>query len=498
MINIKEILNTFTKEKQQEFILFLEKKNKRKDAKNTQLVQLLVTDSFSSKEISEELYGKQNKVALHALRKRLFQSLIDFSANVSIKEENSIDIQLIKHILSARSFLQKGQIKIGYQILGKAIIVAKEYQLYTILNEIYHTKIQYAYINEKVNIDEIIIDFKENQKQLLLEDNLNIVYARIRKSIAEYQHNKTSIDIKKLINSTLEEQNITISDTLSFKSLYQIIQITSISSVQKFDYYNIEQFVIDTYQIIKNHKSKEKQLYYHIEILYVIANILFRNKKFNQSQEYLKLMDSCMKEQNEKYFNQFSPKYNLLLTLNYNYTKKQVPAIQILETYIDKKNIDTVFLLDIYLSLIVFYYQNKSLDKAQKLFTKFYHSDKWYIEKAGIIWTIKKSLIEILLQIDLGNIDLVDSRLKSFKRNYFKHLKDINQERVINYLKLVETYYKNPEIATSDEFYNKVENSFNWIDREKEDIFMMSFFAWLKAKMTKQDAYLVTLDLIKK
>lgn len=496
MINLKEVLTSLPKDKQQEFISYLEKKNKRKDAKNCQLVQLLLTDNHSSKEISEKLYGTQNKVALHALRKRLFQSLIDFTANISMKEENSIDIQLIKHILSARSFLQKEQIKIGYQILDKAIIVAKEYQLFTILNEIYHTKIQYAYLNEKINIDEIIFDFKKNQERLLLEDNLNIVYARIRKSLTEFQFNKTNINIKNLINNTLKEQKITISDSLSFKSLYQIIQITSISSIQKFDYWNIEHFIIDTYKLIKNHKSKEKQLFYHIEILYVISNILFRNKKFDESQKYLKLMLSCMQEHNGKYFNQFSPKYNLLLTLNYNYSCKQEVAIQILETFIDKKNIDTVSQLDIYLSLIVFYYQHQSLDKAQKLFTKFYHTDKWYVEKAGIIWTIKKSLIEILLQIDLGNIDLVDSRLKSFKRNYFKHLKDINQERVINYLKLVETYYKNPEIATSTEFYNKVEKSFNWIDRKKEDIFMMSFFAWLKAKMNKQDVYFVTLDLI--
>ena len=82
------------------------------------------------------------------------------------------------------------------------------------------------------------------------------------------------------------------------------------------------------------------------------------------------------------------------------------------------------------------------------------------------------------------------------KSKFTDNLKEINQERVINYLKLVETYYKNPEIVTSAEFYEKVEKSFNWIDREKEDIFMMSFFAWLKAKMTKQDVYLVTLDLI--
>ncbi|MGK0414789.1 MAG: hypothetical protein ACJA1B_003018, partial [Polaribacter sp.] len=62
---------------------------------------------------------------------------------------------------------------------------------------------------------------------------------------------------------------------------------------------------------------------------------------------------------------------------------------------------------------------------------------------------------------------------------------------------LVEIYYKNPEIITNIEFYEKVENSFIWVGREKEDIFMMSFFAWLKAKMTKKDLYLVTLDLVK-
>ncbi|MCL7763805.1 hypothetical protein MPF19_10290 [Polaribacter sp. Z014] len=496
MINLKEVLSTFTKEQQQEFLSFLHKKNKRKDAKNGQLVTLLLEDNASSAEISDKLYGKQNKVALHALRKRLFQSLIDFTANTSMKEENSIDILLIKNILSARHFLKKEQIKVGYQILDKTIIIANEYQLFAILNEVYHTKIQYAHLNPNLNLDQLISTFKENQNRLILEDQLNIAYAKIRTSLANYHKNKSNIDIKELISFILKEQNITISDTLSFKSLYQIIQITSISSAQKFDYYNIEEFVIETYQIIQNHTSKDKQLNYHLEVLYLIANVLFRNKKFNKSQEYLKLMLFYMNAEKKKYYSDFILKYDLLHALNLNYTNKQEQAIALLEPYIDKKNTDLVAQLDFSLSLIVFYYQHKSLEKAQKLVSKFYHTDKWYIEKAGIIWTIKKNLIEILLQIDLGNIDLVDSRLKSFKRNYFTNLSEINQERVITYLKLVEIYYKNPEIAITTEFKEKVATSFSWINNEKEDIFMMSFFAWLKAKMTKQDIYLVTLNLI--
>ena len=496
MINLKEVLNTFTREQQQDFLSYLDKKNKRKDAKNCQLVNLLLEDNLSSTEISEKLYGKQNKVALHALRKRLFQSLIDFTANTSMKEENSIDILLIKNILSARYFLKKGQLKVGYQILDKTIVTANEYQLFAILNEVYHTKIQYAHLNPDINLEKLIADFKENQNKLILEDQLNIAYAKIRTSLANYRQNKSNIDIKKLIDLVLKEQDIAINDSLSFKSLYQIIQITSISSAQKFDYYNIEEFIIETYQIIQNHTSKDKQLNYHLEVLYLIANVLFRNKKFEESEHYLKLMLFYMNAENKKYYNDFIQKYDLLHALNLNYTNKQVKAISLLAPYIDKKNTTIVSQLDFSLSLIVFYYQHKSLEKAQKIVSKFYHTDKWYIEKAGIIWTIKKNLIEILLQIDLGNIDLVDSRLKSFKRNYFSKLLDMNQEKVITYLKLVEIYYKNPEVATTIAFKEKVQTSFDWLDTKKEDIFMMSFFAWLKAKMTKQDMYLVTLDLI--
>lgn len=496
MINLKEILNSFTEEQRQNFVSYLYKKNKRKDAKNVQLVQFLINSDLSSKEICFRLYKKDNKVALHALRKRLFQSLIDFTANSNLKEENSIDIQLIKFILSARTFLQKEQYEVGYKILEKAEIIANEHQLFSILNEIYHTQIEYSHHISTIKIEDLVEKFKENQKQHQIEENLNITYAKIRILLNEVNHQHKIIDIKSMITKVFEENSIIISDFLSFKSLYQIIEITNISSSQNYEYWNIESFLLETYIVLKNLKSKDKQLYYHIKVLYVIANTLFRNKKFIDSLEYLDLMNLHMHKNRKKYFKEFHLKYQLLLSLNHNYIQNQDFAISQLIPFIDKKNIDIVSQLDIYLSLIVFYSQQKKYKEAQRLFSKFYHTDKWYIEKAGIDWSIKKNLLEILLQIDLGNIDMVDSRVLSFKRNYFKHLKEIKQERVITYLKLVEKYYKSPEIVTSDAFHKKVEDSFDWIEREKEDIFMMSFFAWLKAKMTKQDVYLVTLDLV--
>ena len=83
--------------------------------------------------------------------------------------------------------------------------------------------------------------------------------------------------------------------------------------------------------------------------------------------------------------------------------------------------------------------------------------NKWYIEKAGIEWIIKKNLAEIILQIELKNLDIVESRLLSFKRHYYSYLKKINQNRVITFLSFVESYYKKPETITSTTFKDKVE-----------------------------------------
>lgn len=496
MSNLNNIISTLSLDEQQGFIIYLEQKNKRTDTKNIQLFKLLVKNELSSREVCFKLYKKDNKDAYHALRKRLYQSLIDFIANTNLDEEKVVDMQIIKFILASRTFLLHKQYKVAYKILDKAEVLAEEHFLFPLLNEIYHTKIQYAYSNPCIDIEILIVKFKKNQKNHFLEDQLNIVYAKIRQSINNVSYKGEVLDFQTLVSATLEEHNISINESMSFKSLYQLMKIVSVSAFATNDYLKIEPFLINTYKILQTHKSKEKQLYYHIQVLYLIANTLFRNKKFSLSQQYLEEMCCLMELKQAKYFNAFKLKYNLLLALNFNFSNQQGKAIEILEPFIIPKHPDLKSLLDIYLSLIMFYFQKGDFKKARQLFSKFYHTDKWYKEKTGIEWVIKKNLIEILLHIELQNIDLVESRLLSFKRNHYSYLKEIKQQRTITYLNLVDDYYKTPEKVTSLEFRNKVEGSFEWIEAQQEDIFVMSFYAWLKSKMDKEDIYLTTLKLV--
>lgn len=498
MTDLNTIVSTFSLEDQQRFVFYLEKKNKRSDTKNIQLFKLLADDELSSKQICQTLYNTDSKGAYHALRKRLYQSLIDFIANINLEEENSVDMQIIKYILASRTFLFQKQSKIAYQILDKAEQLAKEHQLYPILNEILHTKIQYAYLNPTADLEILITDFRSNQKQHFIEEELNLVYAKIRQTLSDMTYKGKVLNFKTILNETLEKHHINIAESLSFKSLYQLMTIVSLSAFATNDYLKIEPFLLETYDKLKTHKTKDKQLAYHIKVVYTIANTLFRNKKFKKSLDFLEQMQLLMLKQRKKHNTTFTPKHHLLKALNLNYLNRQEEAILLLETVKSLKHSDIESLLDIHLALVMFYMQKNDFKSAKSIFAKFYHTDKYYIEKAGKEWTIKKNLAEIILHIELGDIDLVESRLHSFKRSYSEYLKKIDQERVIIFLKYTTTYYKNPEKVTTQKFKDQVENAFDWINETQEDIFVMSFYAWLKSKMESRPLYQTTLELVKK
>ncbi len=496
MNDLNHIISSLSLEEQTRFTEYLRKKNRRNDTKNIQLFKLISRDHLTSEALCKKLYKDGNKAAYHALRKRLLQSLIDFIANISIEEENSVDMQAIKYILASRTFLLNNKPIIAYKLLHKAEILAKEHNLFAILNEIYHTKIQYAHTNSSIELEAEIEKYKINQKKHQLEDQLNMVYAKVRQTLNQITYKGETINFQTLFESILKEHNISLEEAVSFKSVYQLMTIISISAFVTNDYLQVEPFLISIYTTIKNQKDKDKQAFYHIQVLYLISNTLFRNKKFEDSLVYLDLMQQKMLDKNKKHYNTFLLKHYKLLALNYNFSNRQEEAIALLESVKNRKHNDMESLLDIHLGLVMFYFQKGSLKNAQNILSKLYHTDNWYMEKAGKEWVIKKNLIEILLYIDLNLIDLVESRLLSFKRSYFKYLQEINQERVITYLQLIEYYYKNPEKVTSRTFKEKVENSFVWISPDQEDIFVMSFYAWLKSKMENRTLYETTTDLV--
>ncbi len=492
MTDLRQIVTSFSNEEHHEFIAFLTKKNKRLDVKNIQLFKLLRDDALSSKDICMHLYGKSQTQAYYALRKRLFQSIIRFSANASLEDESSVQMEIITYILASRSHLQRKQYAVAFNILKKAETIALEHHLFALLNEIYTTQIQYAYTYPNSALDTLIHKLEANKKKQLLEEQLNTVYAKMRYELAR---NQTS-NFQTIFTKTIATYGNNIINQLSFKALYQLTSIASISAFATKGYLQIEPFLINTYTTILANNSKDSQPFFHIQMLYYIANTLFRNKKFKASHTFLETMHVYMLKHKKKYYNTFQLKYNLLLALNYNYTNQQPKAILTLQPLTLSKHRDTETALDIQLCLMMFFFQNNAFKKAHHILSQFRHSDRWYKDKAGIEWVIKKNLIEILLYMELQDVDLVASRLLRFKRQYYTYLKSIYQERVIVFIELIKICFDTPEIINSNAFKQRVSTSFNFVEAQQEDIFVMSFYAWLKAKMHTTPLYTTTLEML--
>ena len=484
MSAISTIIGTFSEEDKREFLSFLQKKNRRGDTKNSRLFKLI--DSGKTQDLDLKLYGKPAKNAYHALCKRLQDSLIDFIASKGFAGETSEEMEILKLLLASRIFFEHREFKIGFKILLKAERIALDLDVFSILNEIYHTKIQYAHLNPGLQLSEVIEASQINMKRFQQEQQLNMAYASIK---AQMKGNSQK-PINDMITEAFSNFQIELDKTLTYKSLFQLMNITATAARLQSDYYPISPFMMDIYSIIsEKQKIADKHLFYHIEILNLMAHTQFRLKDFEASKDFSEKMETEMLKKNGAYYKRFQEKLVVIKALNQNYTGQSAAAITTLESFPYES-------LDIQLTLIMSLFQQSKFEDAYQIIRSMHHSDTWYEKKAGWIWVLKKNIIEILLLIELDKLDLVLSRLQSFSRKFFKHLKDIGEERIITFMKLVIFVYDHPHLVTSETFKERVEASFSWKEAGQEDVFVMSFYAWLKAKMENKDLYQTTLALV--
>lgn len=493
---LQEITNMMNESEKKAFIQYLTKKNKRKDTGNIVLFNSLKTDDLNCK--INILQNKKSTDAYHALRKRLYDSMIDFMANRSFENNTSQENAVLRLIVVSRLFFEHKLTKTAFRCLAKAEEIALNIEHFSLLNEIYLTQIQFAHFNLSEPIEKIIGKFKANKKQLEYEEQLTLGYAVLRRELAAIHHEGRIVDFQLLIKNTIETHGISLQQGLTFKSLYQILFIANEYASLNSNFSLIQPFVVKSYRFIsKKTDLSDRHLYYHIYILYFIANFYFRNGQFTESLNYLNLMFTELQKQSGKYYQRFCLRYFLLLAFNENYLGNPEKAIAIAEKALSSnKKADPNDSNDLRLMLIVFYLQQNTGRNAVKEMTKLNHTDSWYEKKMGMEWTIKKRLVEILLHAQQENSELALSRIKSFKRRYKKYLLTVNEERVIHYLLFVEQYVLKPEIIQTQKFQKTIEDFIVTAQNGPKDIFIMSFLSWLLAKVRRKTIYETTINLL--
>lgn len=491
MSNTKQLIELLSDNEKKQFLNYLKSRNKRKDSRNITLFKYLA-NSPDNNRIKNEIGTN----AFHVLNKRLGDNLIDFITQIMFVKDVGTEINILKQILISRKLLVYKKHKLAFKILHQVEQKAIEISDYTLLNEIYHTLIQYSYLAYSKPQSEIFLKFENNQKLFLAQERINMAYAVIKKSFHENEFHSNTMDIKELIENSFKKFGIEMESIQNYKTLFQLAEIADIAGAQKKDYHNVNLFFVEQMESIET-KNDSKHLSYHIELLYIIANIYFRKKEFNKSLHYLSKMKEQMLKSDKKYYLHYSIKYATLLALAENYTGNWKKALEITEKTMENNKQFPNELSSILLIKVMLHFQQNDFEKAKKTLNLLHKSDKWYEKHIGLELALNKRYMEILLHIELGNNDYVDSKISSLVRTYRAYFKENNNFQIIPFLKLIKTYYNDPMVVKTEKFKSKIEKTIQWKDSKEEDVFSMSFYAWLKSKVDDKPLYEVTLDLVK-
>lgn len=495
IMKLERLVSVLDENEKSRFILYLHSVNKRKDTKNIELFNCLY-HNMPSKEIPTALYGKDNKRAYHALRIRLQKNLIDYLGQDGLQNEATEEVAIYKLVFLGRKYLQKQHYEIGIEFLNTAEQKALKVQHYVLLNEIYHSLIQYAHHSKKLNLASLIEVHGHNSKLLIQEEKLNMVYALIQASLSDLLYGKRQEIPSNLVGQLISQHEIELKTFTSFKALFQYIKLHLAVAQARNNYYGFIEEIIDQYEFVRSiQKDSDRQLYYHARLLYSITNTLFRIKDFKSCKLFNEKLQALITKTDFAYKDRFKYKYIVMEALCDNYQGKNSQAIIRLEKVALEKVPDFRDRYDILTCHFLFLMHAERHHEAKRLTAQTFHSDKYYEDRMGLDWLMKFKLIEVILFFELGEFDLLESRVRSFKRSFFNYLRDSNQGRVIQFFKLIERIFSNPEIVNEKEFKNHMETSIGADVAMNEDVFVQSYYAWLKSKIEKKPVYEITMGL---
>jgi hypothetical protein len=149
-----------------------------------------------------------------------------------------------------------------------------------------------------------------------------------------------------------------------------------------------------------------------------------------------------------------------------------------------------------------------SFHKANQTLISLDRTDHWLEQNLGLEWLLNHNLGEMLIQIELGNPDQALARLRAVERRLHEQFPATEAtdeaaaaplggpyQSVLSYMGFVREIIDNPAVARTPDFAARVARIPAFLSEEREDLQVISFYAWLKARVLGKPYYEVLLRL---
>lgn len=435
---LNQIVLGLNKEDIRHFKLMAKRMHDHSDRKDIELFDYIrrMGEKYDEDKIVKKLYPSGDRNSFYRLKNRLIESI---NESILLLHYSKDDIIYVLHLLSlARYYFSKNKHGLALRFIKKAEGNASAIEAYDLLDMIYGEYIKLSHEIVSVDPEVYIQKRKKNREKLFslrqIDDILAAVIHRL-KVTQNYSEKETPVLklLEKTINDFSNDKDIKNSSVLRFKIYNAVSQVL----LQKHDYISLENYLLTTYSAFKkenlfnraNHDVKLQMLTY-------IVNSLFKNKKFEQSLEYVGQLKTAMDEFNGLMRDKYQFFYHNSLVINYSVLDKD-KAINILEELKENKKLYSASFYDmfIYLNLAILWFDKQNYQNAIRNLNKLYIHDSY--KNADETLKFKITIAELIIRYELNDLDLLEYKIAQVRKQFKKLFKRPEHKREVELISII-------------------------------------------------------------
>ena len=487
---IKEVIVTFSEYDKEEFVRFLSRKRPTSARKDVGVFLELYRSYQNNSPVPPKLKGSQN---YHAIRKRISK---EFEGYLMLKTTNLDRFKKESKLMMVQYFINLNKYEIAWELLLKEEKEA-ESQNNTFINLlIQRMKLQILPFYAQESFIPTQKKLLVLQKQLAVEDQFQLYFIQIQQELK----NQLSLGEVKgtsgIIKDCLKNYTALKDLAISPKTHLRTIEIIRTEYLIKRRYYLLVSALKEYYENVVDLFVKGKNLAPELARLeYIMAHAYYNVRQFDSAREHLSRINELMKKNNAIHSN-FIVKYISISGSIAVFSGKIEDAIIAHNNFLAGKShkINEKDFLNLSLNLVAYYCTCGDFKQANRELLYMNKSTAYYQKNMGREWLIRKEMIRVICQVEIGNIENSLTILKSIKVQH-QEMIELEEYRLVSaFIDLVIRYLNDPFSSTIEQL-EKAIASFN-IQKQKlfEDPKLLAFYSWLKSKLLSKNLYDVLLS----
>ena len=514
MDDLRLTLQTLPPDDRRDLALFIQWQRRRpKGRQDLRLLDVLLENrEYTPEEIVKKLYPDEpNAVAYYALRKRLLRYLTDYLLLQQRQHDATAATSVRGQLTLAQYLFGAGVPRLAWNLLRKAEKLAQDNEQYESLNAVYNLQVQYAHLPHAEPLEAIIERHRRNKKAADEEERASIADSLLRQRLRQARlRGRGAVPADAILRDILAEYDLQEAFALSPSLLCRLMSITRHAMLVRGDFTTFAPFIERCYKLMeRRHGFAPAHRGYQLRLLYMLAHALYRSRRFAESVAYLEQGLALLAAAPGRQFTDLGPRFTLLLAANYAFLRRNRDSIRILEEMLQAKPaLPPADQLTARLQLTFHYFSEGSFAKANQTLISLDRTDHWLEQNLGLEWLLNHNIGELLIKLELGNPDLALTRLRVLERRLHEEYPATDAtadapasplggpyHAVLSFLGFVREIIDDPAVARTPGFAARVALIPAFLSQEREDLQVLSFFAWLKARVLGRPYYEVLLEL---